>query len=526
MADASTSKVASHQPISLAKKLKIIEAVESGKKSKSAVAEEFSVAKSTVTSIVKNKQKIVNASNTASFMPERKRLRLAAHSDIEDALMIWFTQARTLNLPISGPVLQIKARELALSMGYNDFTCSTGWLERFKARHGIVFRKMCGEAGSVTTDMTTDWLLTRLPALLGEFTPENIFNADETGLFWKCLPDKTLTLKGETCSGGKKSKDRITVLVCANMTGSQKLPLLVIGKFARPRCFKNVRTLPVQYESNAKAWMVSDLFSSWLLKLDKRFQNEHRKVAMVVDNCPAHPNVQDALKSITLVFLPPNTTSKLQPCDQGIIQNLKVHYRKYLLIKMITAVEAKEEFSPNLLDCLYTLRLAWENVQLETIKNCFEHCGFKQPASGSNRASDSPTTLVPESDAHLLDRLRTEGVNISEELTFDGFVNVDSAVVTTAALSDEDIAAMVQRGKGETDTENTSELDDSPIPPPPPTAIEAIKCLQVLKRYFESKDPVSGEEAITIISKLEISLSNDILYHARIQTHITDYFQV
>ena len=145
------------------------------------------------------------------------------------------------------------------------------------------------------------------------------------------------------------------MLVCANMTGSQKLPLLVVGKFARHRCFKNVCTL--QYESNTKAWMVSDLFSSWLLKLDKQFQHENRKVAMVLDNCPAHPNVQHALKAIKLVFLPPNTTSTLQPCDQGIIQNLKVHYRKFLLIKIITAVEAKEEFSPNLLDSLYTLRM-------------------------------------------------------------------------------------------------------------------------------------------------------------------------
>ena len=73
--------------------------------------------------------------------------------------MMWFTQARALNLPVPGPILQIKARELALAMGYSDFSCSTGWLERFKSRHGIVFRKMCGESGSVTADMTADWLL-------------------------------------------------------------------------------------------------------------------------------------------------------------------------------------------------------------------------------------------------------------------------------------------------------------------------------------------------------------------------------
>ena len=149
------------------------------------------------------------------------------------------------------------------------------------------------------------------------------------------------------------------MLVCANMTGSQKLPLLVIGKFARPRCFKNVHTLSIQYESNTKTWMVSDLFLSWLLKLYKRFQHENRKVAMVLDNCPAHPNVKDALKAVKLIFLPPNTTSTLQPCDQGIIQNLKVNYRKFLLIRMIIAVEAKEEFSFNLLDSLYTLHLVF-----------------------------------------------------------------------------------------------------------------------------------------------------------------------
>ena len=77
--------------------------------------------------------------------------------------------------------------------------------------------------------MLHDWTSRQLPDLLDKFSPDDIFNADETGLFWKCLPDKS----GERCSGGKRSKDRITVLVCANMSGSEKLPLLVIGRFAK-----------------------------------------------------------------------------------------------------------------------------------------------------------------------------------------------------------------------------------------------------------------------------------------------------
>jgi hypothetical protein len=80
-----------------------------------------------------------------------------------------------------------------------------------------------------------------------------IYNADETGLFFRCLPAKTLALKGEACSGEKKSKERLSVLLGANADGSDKLPVLVIGKSKNPRCFKNVKQLPVQYTANAKA---------------------------------------------------------------------------------------------------------------------------------------------------------------------------------------------------------------------------------------------------------------------------------
>ena len=59
---------------------------------------------------------------------------------------------------------------------------------------------------------------------------KNIFNIDEFGLFFNLMPDKTYVLKGESCHGGIRSKQRLTVLVGANLDGTEKLPLLVIGK--------------------------------------------------------------------------------------------------------------------------------------------------------------------------------------------------------------------------------------------------------------------------------------------------------
>ena len=83
-------------------------------------------------------------------------------------------------------------------------------------------------------------------------------------------------------------------MVCANMSGDDKIPLLVIGKSANPWCFKNMKTLPTQYENNKKAWMTSEILDEkWQTKLDKRFLHEKRKVAMVIDNCPAHSTMKE-----------------------------------------------------------------------------------------------------------------------------------------------------------------------------------------------------------------------------------------
>ena len=78
-------------------------------------------------------------------------------------------------------------------------------------------------------DVCEEWTETVLLLVLRRYDPCDVFNADGTGLYWRLLPDKTHAVSGETCTGGKMSKERVTILVCANMSGSEKLPLLAIG---------------------------------------------------------------------------------------------------------------------------------------------------------------------------------------------------------------------------------------------------------------------------------------------------------
>jgi hypothetical protein len=81
------------------------------------------------------------------------------------------------------------------------------------------------------------------------------------------MPEHTYLFKDEGTKGFKSSKERETVLCCANMKG-EKRDLLVTGKNKNPRYFKSVRMLPVDYYSNANAWMTSVIFSDWLVKWD------------------------------------------------------------------------------------------------------------------------------------------------------------------------------------------------------------------------------------------------------------------
>jgi len=74
--------------------------------------------------------------------------------------------------------------------------------------------------------------------LASEYPPNNVLNMDESGLFWKLSPNRTLAT--EPGSGGKKTKDRVIIVLTTNATGSDKIEPWIIGKSKEPRCFKNI----------------------------------------------------------------------------------------------------------------------------------------------------------------------------------------------------------------------------------------------------------------------------------------------
>ena len=81
-----------------------------------------------------------------------------------------------------------------------------GW----KLQHHIQHISVSGESGEVKS-VTVDSWKERIPEVIADYSAQNIWNTDETGCFWKMLPDKGLGQKEKSCKGGKKCKQRVTV---------------------------------------------------------------------------------------------------------------------------------------------------------------------------------------------------------------------------------------------------------------------------------------------------------------------------
>lgn len=483
--------------LSLAEKKRVIDAVEKGGKKKSEIAKEFGIPNSTLSTILKNKDTILK--NFDDHHGDRKKMRSGDYPDVEKCLMKWMTQCRTQNFPLGGNILREKAEDFGKQLGYTEFKASSGWFENFKKRNNVSFHKICGESGSVTEDVCQEWVKTLSP-ILKQYDPKNVFNADETGLFFKCLPDKTMSIKGEPCHGGKRSKERVTLLLCSNMDGSEKLKPVMIGKSKKPRCFAGIKSFPMDYECNKKAWMTAVLFEKWLKELEKKMKRQKRKIVLFIDNCTAHPStVTSQLKFVRVEFMPPNTTSKLQPLDQGIIQNFKVKYRHEVVKKCIAEIDGGTNPSVNLLEAMRMAYKAWNCVEQKTIANCFRKARFVIAEDEAGQPDEEEEIESLKESVEEEWRLISNSLHLDSGTTFQDFVDVDNNVEICGNLTDKEILEEIRSPSEEEDND-----DEEFVPPKRITFKEAESAMDVMRAFIESRSGMTTKtfQAIALLENV------------------------
>lgn len=394
---------------------------------------------------------------------------------------------------------------------------SSGWLEKFKKRNGIRRLKSSGEkecADYVSATMFVEDLKEYIQK--EKLTSEQIYNADETSLFWKCLPQYSLACGSErSIEGYKESKERITALLCANAAGTHKCKLMIIGRSAKPRALKNVKSLPVIYKSNKRAWVTQQIFLEWFNNNFVPEVREHMeqsgferncKILLLLDNCPAHPDV-DAMMSENVVvkYIPPNCTSLIQPMDQGVIRSFKCNYRKSIVQKLLCA-NSRHEFvkSLNIKIAMWTAAASWDAVSAKVLINVWSNLlAFENELSGR-----------PEIQSDIEIPAGCSIDNLSE------WMECDTDVMPFAILSDNEIIDMVNQAQ-ESDHSSNSEDEETEIETP--TLSQAIEACNVLLKFVENSPAISETDKLQM-HRIQNHLFKEQLKTMK-QTNIKEYFK-
>ncbi|XP_051466970.1 tigger transposable element-derived protein 3-like isoform X2 [Apus apus] len=409
--------------LSLMEKVRVLEMLEGPKVSQSELAKRFGVSQPQICRIIKNRERILSEWHRSGD-PDRKRKRDGKDAAPEAALLRWVEGSRAARLPRSGPLPPPEAPHLARALGRPDPGASSGWLARFGARRNLPFKGPRPEEGDAEQPTAEHWAGAVLPGLLRSYAPAQIYACGESGVL----------LPGE----------RLTLLLCANADGSEKVPLRAVGESARPRCLRGVHLeqMPWSYRAGSRAGLTAPLFTEWLRELNEGMRRRGKSVLLLLAKHEAHPYLQ--LSNVRMVFIPP-AASSAQPLDHGIASDLKGHYRCRLL-RWLSVERGVEQ--PTLLDVLHMLAQAWGDVRPGLISSCFRAAGLSPDAS-----SDAPVPGL-----------------LSREQPMDGELEHSGEPVD-----------------GDAGTAEGEDGAEPPAAPPCPSQREVWGSLATLRRYLECR---------------------------------------
>ena len=416
-------------------------------------------------------------------------------------------------MPISGSIVQAQAEQFDKQLNGEDsnFKASTGWLDRFKKRHGISQVRVAGEIRSADTEAAHSYP-DQLRQIIddGGYLSEQSYNADETGLCYRMLPDKTLAIRtgAHKHKGFKKIKDRVTVLFCVNKTGSHKIKPLCIGKFQNPRFFSHInrKMLPLSYDFSRNAWMTSTIFENWFhkefvpaVRKHLRQQRLEPKALLLLDNCPAHPPASSLVSrdgKIRVSYLPKNTTSKIQPLDQGVISTFKMIYRQELVKKIVDDEKPVQESlkAITLKEMINLAGQSWNAVSATSIEKCWMKglaTAFPAPLEAvddvrnqDNNSDDNEEEFEGFTQADI-DAIQRKIETSSDEVR--QWLLADNECPVFEHASDAEIIKNVSgTSHGDTDADDAEDTDE--IIEPPPKVAEAVEGLEPALKWLETQE--------------------------------------
>ncbi|GBN88349.1 hypothetical protein AVEN_259636-1 [Araneus ventricosus] len=178
--------------------------------------------------------------------------------------------------------------------------------------------------------------------------------------------------------------------------------------------------------------------------------------------------------------------------DQGVIKNFKIHYRKRIARKVITALENNQSMPKiNLRESISEISKAWNyDVTDPTIRNSFAKTGFF--VSNENSASTEDEEDIPLEELKKIWIQLREKEEINDEVLIYGFLSLDSEAETSETLTELDILGSV-KNKNNTamNCDEDEDGNDHDAETNKPSYDEILKSFETIRRrlQFEENKP-------------------------------------
>jgi hypothetical protein len=226
--------------------------------------------------------------------------------------------------------------------------------------------------------------------------------------------------------------------------------------------------------------MTCEIFQEFVVSLDRRMASKSRKILLFVDHCPAHPKDVRNFKNVQVEFFPANTTSVLQPMDQGVIKALKQKFHRSFVLRLLQRLNSNEDsYKVSLLDAVSMLAMAWNLFGKDIIANCLRKAGFITNAEPAIPNGDGDDEVSCDEWPKLQEELNIRS-------TFEEFVQADEALPSHGELSIDQLCDNV--------SSNPDELEmDGPVTydcPSVPTCAEAVEYSEKYEHFLRSNADV------------------------------------
>ena len=375
----------------------------------------------------------------------------------------------------------------AKEFGHPDWEGYGSFIHQWTKRYGIVNKAICGSKESAAPhDELETWKETVLVPTLSRYSPNDIYNGDETALFYKLLPHRTYCFDGDKPAGSAKCKDRLTLLIITNMDGSDHRKLSVIGKSKTPHCLQKkykmqVKDMSVDWYASKNAWMTGEIHHQIMSKLNNEMRLSNRHILYVCDNASSH-QVRE-YSHIKFLMLPLNATSIMQPLDQGIILSAKRRYKKKLAERYLSCVENNKDANSLLkaLDIVQATNMiaaSWGETSSTIIQNCFCKAGFKHHAVDPAPPEEEP---LPAPAPDVWNRVQ----RWLGDVQFDEFAASEPEAATAQPMSDQDIVHLVLT-KNDVQEESDDESEEEiPSASAIKTSIEFLAMIDQQKAFLK-----------------------------------------